>query len=275
MQKLRFVPGSVTAIASANSVDMVVALFGAVFAGGKVTFIKSSLTEREIEKQLLKICPSIVFCDEQCAARINAASKHLTSVKACVVFGEYDEMEQFTTFKDAAIDVFQRPQPVDPRESLFTFYTSGTTGLPKGALITHRNYVSQVFGLISESSLFTEADEYIGLLPFAHPLGLCILCAKLALGHKTVAFRSLSAERFLRAVVSCKNVMLMLYPTYVRHLIETAKPEGMSLHEVRAILIGGNTMAEKLLQRLSQLFPIASIVCGEYGDFKTTHWASL
>ncbi|KAL1426750.1 hypothetical protein MTO96_018065, partial [Rhipicephalus appendiculatus] len=264
MCNLGFLPGNVAAIASANSMDMVVALFGTVFAGGRVTFIKTSLTEREIENQLLKICPSVVFCDELSAGKISAASKNLTSAKAFVVFGEYGEMVQFAAFRDATSDKFQRPKPVDPNEGLFTFYTSGTTGHPKGAVITHRNYVSQVFGLTTERTLFTEADEYIGLLPFAHPLGLCILCAKLALGHKTVAFSSLRPERFLRAVLSCKNLMLMLYPTYVRHLVEAGKPEGVSLHEVRAILIGGNTTAEKFLRSLSHLFPCASIVCG-YG----------
>ncbi|KAH7978597.1 hypothetical protein HPB49_006032 [Dermacentor silvarum] len=118
-------------------------------------------------------------------------------------------MVQFATFKNTSCDQFQHPEPVDPNETLFTFYTSGTTGQPKAALLTHRNYVAQVFGLTSSRSLFTEAQDYIGLMPFAHPFGLCILCAKLALGHKTVTLSSLRIERFFAAVQSCKVVDLV------------------------------------------------------------------
>ncbi|XP_037513164.2 luciferin 4-monooxygenase-like [Rhipicephalus sanguineus] len=264
MHSLGFVPGDVAAFASANSLDLVVAVFGAIFAGGKVTFVKTNLTEREVEEQLSKVSPMILFADTQNAAKVAAATKKLTSVKAFVVFGEFNGMVQFEILRSAPSDQFQCPAPRKPDDDLFIFYTSGTTGHPKGALITNRNYIAQLFGFMSETSMFTVMDAYIGMLPFSHPLGFCVFCTMLAFGAKTVALRTLAIERLLMAAQKYKNSMLLLYPTYIRYLIEAPIPKKLDLSDVRAILIGGSTTPAMYLKKLSKMFPRANVVCG-YG----------
>ncbi|XP_077519957.1 uncharacterized protein LOC144129752 [Amblyomma americanum] len=264
LKSLGFVPGDVATFVSVNSLDQLVALFGAIFAGAKVTFEKTSLTGRELESQLAKMSPSVVFCDSENSEKVSAASKKLTTVKAFVAFGKCNDMLEFSKLKNGPCDQTEQPAPRDPEDVLFVFYTSGTTGQPKGALITHRNFVAQVTGVASEKTTFFERDVYMGLLPFAHPLGLCVTCCQMVNGAMTVALRTMGIASLLAACGKYKNVMLLLYPTYVRYLIEVPRPEKLDLSGVRAILIGGNSIPTKHIERLSEMFPCADVLCG-YG----------
>lgn len=112
--------------------------------------------------------------------------------------------------------------------------------------------------------MFTVIDAYIGMLPFSHPLGFCVFCTMLAFGAKTVALPTLGIERLLMAAQKHENSMLLLYPTYIRYLIEAPIPEKLDLSGVRAILIGGSTTPMMYLKKLSKIFPRANVVCG-YG----------
>ncbi|KAH8033501.1 hypothetical protein HPB51_013360 [Rhipicephalus microplus] len=116
----------------------------------------------------------------------------------------------------------------------------------------------------SETSMFTVIDAYIGMLPFSHPLGFCVFCTMLAFGAKTVALPTLGIERLLMTAQKHENSMLLLYPTYIRYLIEAPIPEKLDLSGVRAILIGGSTTPMMYLKKLSKIFPRANVVCG-YG----------
>ncbi|KAK8760977.1 hypothetical protein V5799_027755, partial [Amblyomma americanum] len=117
----------------------------------------------------------------------------------------------------------------------------------------------------SEKTTFFERDVYMGLLPFAHPLGLCVTCCQMVNGAMTVALRTMGIASLLAACWKYKNVMLLLYPTYVRYLIEVPRPEKLDLSGVRAILIGGNSIPTKHIERLSEMFPCADVLCDNPG----------
>ncbi|XP_077490868.1 luciferin 4-monooxygenase-like isoform X3 [Amblyomma americanum] len=263
MLSLGFKPGDVAAFISTNTLDLVVALFGAIFAGAKVTFIKTNLTGREVGNLFNKLRPTMVFCDSDNTEKVREQREILTSVKAFVSFDECDDMVSLATLKNHP-DQIQRPEPRDPEDVLFIFFTSGTTGHPKPALITHRNYVAIMFGFKSEDSMFHEVSVYLALLPMAHPMGVLVSSTLLIFGAKTITLRTMAIDRLLAAAQKYKNVMLLLYPTYVRYLTEAPVPRTLDLSEVRAILIGGSTTPTKHLKELSLMFPHANVVCG-YG----------
>lgn len=142
LKKLGFQPGDMAGVHSIVHVDLVFAFYGTVFAGGSTVFAKSNLTQREVEYQFSDSCPVLVFCDEANAEKTRAACETIPSVKTLVVLGKHDGMVSFDTLKKSPLGEFKPPPYVDPESHLANLYSSGTTGLPKGVMMTHRNFVA-------------------------------------------------------------------------------------------------------------------------------------
>ncbi|KAG0415583.1 hypothetical protein HPB47_007199, partial [Ixodes persulcatus] len=148
LKKLGFRPGDMAGIHSAVNLDLVFAFYGALFAGGSVVFAKSNLTQREVAYQFGDSGPSIVFCDEQNADKTLKACRTLPSVKTLVVIGQRPDMISFSTLKQSPLSEFHPPESIDPQDIMAILYSSGTTGLPKGVMMSHKNFLAQVTQMI-------------------------------------------------------------------------------------------------------------------------------
>lgn len=264
IEKLGLKPGDVAAFSSDNCLDLSLAFFGAIFAGATLTFAKTNLSAREINHQLVKTKPTIVFCDVRSALKVKVAIQKVTSLKAVVVFGQMDGMVEFSELKNTAPHSAFGPLPRDPDDVLLIFYTSGSTGLPKGALITHRNFISEICTFLHQFAAMTERAVAIASLPIMHPMGTWLLCFVQTFGATVVLLDSLDVDSLLMASQEYENNVTILYPTYIRQIVHTIQRDNLDMRKVRAVLIGGTTIPLKLLDDLSAKLPNACVLRG-YG----------
>jgi acyl-CoA synthetase (AMP-forming)/AMP-acid ligase II len=162
--------GDRVAILSANATEYFLAFYGTVFAGGVVTTLNPLYKEREVLHQLEDCGATAAFAMQPMLPVVQQVREHLPSLKH--VFAIEDV---WRLAAEAPDDL--NPVQINPREDLAALpYSSGTTGLPKGVMLTHFNIVSNVRQTCN-TGLGSAYSVYLDFLPFYHIYGMVVLMA--------------------------------------------------------------------------------------------------
>jgi acyl-CoA synthetase (AMP-forming)/AMP-acid ligase II len=248
-----FSKGDVFAIYSPNVPEYAVAFNGVVSVGGIVTTINPLYTTEELARQL-----------NDCKARFLVTvapflDKALEAAKQCsieevFVFGEAPGATPFASLLRPDL-----PPPavqINPSEDVCVLpYSSGTTGMPKGVMLTHKNLVanlSQCDGMDGFEG-FTEKDTLIGVLPFFHIYGMVVIM-KLALGNgaTVVSMPRFDLQEFLELMQSYKVTVAPLVPPIVLALAKHPIIDNYDLTNIRLVFSGAAPLGAELAAQLSK-----------------------
>jgi Acyl-CoA synthetases (AMP-forming)/AMP-acid ligases II len=152
------------------------------------------------------------------------------------------------------------------------FYTGGTTGFPKGVMITQNN---QAFAAMCplNAGLFGSKAVYLHVMPMFHLADFTALCALLASGGTHVVLGGFVPELALRTIAAEQVSELMLAPTMIQMLLDArdANPElaGLDMSSIQDIVYGASPISPALLDRACAAFPSAGFTQG-YGMTELT-----
>ena len=147
-------------------------------------------------------------------------------------------------------------------------YTSGTTGDPKGAMITHANFLAECEATL-EHITTTEGDRFATLVPFFHVYGLAIgLVVSLFRGCGSVLFPQYSPRQFLKRMGEEKVSILIAIPTQYHHLLLAAKRKAFDQGSLKHCISGAAPLPVKVIQAFKETFGV-DIIEG-YGLTETT-----
>ncbi len=185
--------GEVVAIMAPNCPEYAVVFHGVAMAAGVVTTINPTYTEREVHHQLndaaaTKLITIPMFLETAVAASADSG------VKEIIVIGGADGYQSLT---DLYGDPLDEQVPVDIHDVVVLPYSSGTTGLSKGVMLTHYNLVAN---LVQTGAVITvTSDEsFVAVLPFFHIYGMQVLMnLGLYLGATIVTMPRFDLEQFL------------------------------------------------------------------------------
>jgi len=244
LQQRGFKKGEVFGILSPNCPDYAIAFHAVATLGGIVTPINPLYTKREIEHQL-KDCGArfLVTIPMFMDKALQAANE--ADIEEVFVFGE---AVGATPFSELLVDNGRAEQvAIDPREDLVTLpYSSGTTGLPKGVMLTHHNLVAnirQMEGLC----YFFETDTLICVLPLFHIYGLVVvLNMGLYTGSTIVTMPRFELETFLKTAQDYEVSLAHLVPPIVLALSKHPVVDNYHLPKLRTIFSGAAPLGEEL-----------------------------
>jgi acyl-CoA synthetase (AMP-forming)/AMP-acid ligase II len=239
-----FGKGDVFAIYCPNLPEYALAFYGVAAAGGISTTINPLYTVEELAFQLndararyLLTIPMFLERAREAAAR--------SGVEEIFVLGEAEGATPFAALMTAGD---QPPEvAIDPAEDLVVLpYSSGTTGLPKGVMLTHRNLVAN---LAQCEALFAmPSDErLIAVLPFFHIYGLVVLMAmSVRQGLTLVTMPRFELDEFLRLLQDQRITTAFLVPPIVLALAKHPLVDKYDLSSLRRIGSGAAPMDGEL-----------------------------
>jgi acyl-CoA synthetase (AMP-forming)/AMP-acid ligase II len=227
--------GDVVGIDAPNSIEWVTAFLGIAMAGGVVTTVSPLFTSGELGAQLAASRARFLVTVPALMEKARAAAT-ASAIEEIFVFGDAAGATPFETLASAG------PAPdvqIDPARDLVVLpFSSGTTGMPKGVMLTHRNLVANI-GQTNAVERVASGDTALGVLPFFHIYGMvCIMGLALHAGGTIVTMPRFDLEAFLDAIQTYHVTCVNLVPPIIIALAKHPLVDRYDLSSVRNITSG-------------------------------------
>ena len=232
-------PGDRVTLYAQNSVEWIVSYYAIARAGGVLNPINVMLTPDEVAYVVKDCDAKVLFTTADRAAPILSLKEegHLTEI---VVYGEADGVASFDSLVASGSEDFE-PAAVDP-ESLSTIcYTSGTTGFPKGAMLSHRSVVLNA-AVTAAMNVRTGDDVQLTALPCAHVYGGTLMNLNFLFGSTLVLYEKFDAGEALRGIQDYRATITDGVPTMYLYMLAHPEFEKFDLSSLRRCVTGGQTM---------------------------------
>jgi acyl-CoA synthetase (AMP-forming)/AMP-acid ligase II len=233
-----FRKGDALALLAPNLPEYPIAYHAAALAGGTVVALNPLDTADDLVRHLNEVGAHLVVTVPSEMAK-TASLIGRTKVEEIIVFGEADGATSFASLAGFPGDAPPEP-PIDPAQDVVTIlHSSGSTGYPKGVMLTHRNLVASALqtSLIAPSA---EDEKVLAVPPFHHAFGLSmVMNAGLLQGTTIVTMPRFEPEAFLKAIQDHRITRLYAVPTMVVLLAKSPLVDRYDLSSVRLIVSGG------------------------------------
>lgn len=244
--------GKVVALMAPNLPEYCVVFHGVAWSGGTITTINPTYTAPEVRHQLndsgaemlITVAPFLDIAREAAEG---------TKVAEIVVIGEAGDA---TPFSDLMGSPLEQQAPVEPEQDVVVLpYSSGTTGLPKGVMLTHRNLVANVEQTLGATEIH-DREMTVAFLPFFHIYGMQVLMnVFLGAGGGLVTMPRFDLEQFLTLCERHRTPRMYIVPPIAIALAKHPIVDNFDLSCVNQVFSGaaplGGEVADAVGRRLN------------------------
>jgi len=262
--------GDMVAILLPNSPQFIIAYFGILRLGATATTVSPLYTPREIEYQLKDSGAKIIVVLDLLYEKVekvweNAGLKHVVVTSIAEYFPSTGRFFGRLGGKTFSVEVPQRqgliqfqelikkypPKPpnveINPVEDLAALpYTGGTTGVPKGAMLTHYNILSLVEEIRQYWTKVEDGKEVaVIVLPFYHIYGQAIIMLMgLLRGQTGIVFSKPDLDEMLSAVDKYGVTLWYGVPTLYKYLVDHPRTKRINWKKMKYCICGADTLHE-------------------------------
>jgi long-chain acyl-CoA synthetase len=231
-ERLALRPGDRVAIAAKNCPEYIELIFGVWHAGLAAVPANAKLHGRELSYILDHSGARLCFVTDDVAAEIARHAPATLERLVTIGSGEYEAL-----FTADACDVWRSRGD----DLAWLFYTSGTTGRPKGAMLTHRVLAAASYAYMAEVNSLAQGDPLIHAAPMSHGSGLYIMAHVARLGVNIVPeSHGFDAEEVLGLFEAWPRSSMFAAPTMIKRLVDC--PAQCNPAHIRTIVWGGAPM---------------------------------
>ena len=260
-------PGDRVGMMLANTLEFAPVYFGVLRAGAVVVPMNPLLKAREVAYYLGDSGARVMFVGSAFAEQAQAGAERAEADAVVVGPDSWDEVMATAT---PATQVIDR----EADDTAVILYTSGTTGQPKGAELTHSNLLRNSEIAVSDLFHFAADDVIFGGLPLFHAFGqTCTLNAAVATGACLTLLPRFDAGQALQILAEHQVTVFAGVPTMYSALLHHRNRDDYDLSRLRLCISGGSAMPVEVLRAFETAF--GCVVLEGYGLSETSPVASF
>jgi len=244
-------PGDRVALVASNRVEFVELYFASAALGCVLVPINWRLRAGEIAFQIEDAAARVVIVEAQFEPLVEEL-RGTGDERSWIGLGE--SSDGWPAFEDLIADEPLPRRAATPDEVAVQMYTSGTTGTPKGALLTHRNVVSMVLAWLYEIRLGQAPDRFLLVMPLFHVGGLLHTVSTIAAGAQLLLVNEFLPGPMLDKLVDEHVTHVLFVPAMVQWLLQEQGISERSFPHLRRIIYGGAPMPVPVLERALEVF---------------------
>lgn len=251
------VRGDVVSLLLPNSAEYIIAYFACWQLGAIAGPINSLLKAQEIGFVISDSEAKVLLVHSDFLSTINSVRSELTSLKTVIQFD--DEKKASKEFLEEGISHDEKlPEvDIDTEAEAIIIYTSGTSGKPKGCLLTHGNLIANA-RQISQWLGFTKDDRLLTIMPLFHMNAVSVTTmSALYAGGSTVVSPKFSASRFWQIISDYEITSFGSVATMLSMLLTTypdGVPKGLKTEQLRFAMCGSAPVPAEVMKCFEETF---------------------
>jgi len=255
------VKGDMIGIFSPNHIDYPAVFYGSLLAGATATTLNPLYTAHEIEHQLGDAGAVVLFAFSFMRPAAEEARKNLPLLR------EIYTIDALTQVLEGVSEEY-RPVTINPKEDVAALpYSSGTTGLPKGVMLTHYNITSNVKQGLATRDTSNMIDLWT--LPLFHSYGMTVLMSSgMARAGTGVVMMRFDVEQMMKLIARDRITDIYVAPPAILAMVNMPDPSRFDLSSLRFIGSGAAPLAQELGERAAKMYHV--LVSQGYGMTETS-----
>lgn len=218
-------------------------LFSSAWAGVPYVPLNYRLTDEEIQALLQRVTPAYLVTEPDRVAALGAMED-----VAAVPTTEF-------VADDLHGEALQDEWSMDPEEIAVLLFTSGTTGVPKAAVLRHKHLVSYILGSVEFASAGEDEAALVCVPPY-HIAGIAAVLSSVYSGRHVVQLPNFSAEAWVELVRKHSVSTAFVVPTMLARIVEELEGEQTAdMPSLRNLSYGGGKMPLSVIEKAMTLFP--------------------
>jgi long-chain acyl-CoA synthetase len=228
-----------------NGLEFFELTFGLAKLGAVNVAVNWRLAPAEILQIIDDAQAEVVVVGPEFVEQIEKIEGELANVHTIIAIGEHPRWHRYADLVAAQPDEDPGVQ-ADPDDVAFQLYTSGTTGLPKGVMLTNDNFFRNVQGTAGQWRF--DADSVnLAMMPTFHIAGAGWSMVGLYFGCRTVVLRDIDPSAILRLIPEYGITNVFMVPAVIQFLLITPGVEDTDFSTLRALVYGASPITEAIL----------------------------
>ncbi|RBO84049.1 class I adenylate-forming enzyme family protein [Marinomonas aquiplantarum] len=251
LKKKSIGPGDKVTLYGENSWQWLVSYYGILKTGAVVNPVNVMLTPNEVEF-VVQDCDAKVIIASQSKGTPLVGIQQKTGVESLILYGEDipEGAESFDHFLEQGRDDFTSFE-VNTNSLSTICYTSGTTGNPKGAMLSHRSVISN-FLMTAQMHGRSEKDTVVSALPCPHVYGNIVFNSTFYKGGTLVMHSLFNVEEVFTSINQYQATMFEGVPTMYLYMLDHPNLSNVDFSHMRICTVGGQTMPTSKMEAVEE-----------------------